>query len=116
MANIVLKWKEHSVNLNKVDQELKSMIGADYFGTSAVGPDSLTHEEGLHVHLADSVSEEQKEEIQTYWDAIDEESQEAVSYKSKDDIAAEKAALKASGRAKLIALGLTEQEADAWAK
>lgn len=48
--------------------------------------------------------------VQEYWDSIDEESDEAVAYVSAESIRVEAEAKKASGKAKLAALGLTAEE------
>lgn len=48
--------------------------------------------------------------VQEYWDAITEESDEAVEYVSAEQVQADKEAKKASGKAKLAALGLTAEE------
>lgn len=110
---MILKWKEYNINLNKVNEHLRDTLGVDFYGNTSVGAGSVTHEEGLHLHLSNSVSEEQKAVIQAYWDGITEESEEVITYQSKEQIAEALVTKKASGLAKLVALGLTEDEAKA---
>lgn len=110
---MILQWKEYSVNLEKVEDALKAMLGADYIGSSGIGAGSTTHAEGLHLHLSENVTDGQKSDIQDYWDAITEESEEATAYQSNAEIEAIKATKKAEGKAALIALGLTEDQVNA---
>lgn len=101
---VELSWKNYNVNLDKVCESLRTAvdpaIGLSAAGTLQVwGPEDMTEE-----HVAD---------IQAYWDSISETSVETTSYKSFDDIKADIATKKASGKAKLLALGLTEDEVSA---
>lgn len=96
-----LEWKEHKVDLQALDQQLKAMI-LQYVGNQA------------HAHLelwfSEEPSQEQKEAIENMWAAIDAAHPLAQSYKSADEIKAQQVAKKESAKAKLAALGLTEDE------
>jgi hypothetical protein len=105
MINIALNWKEFNINLKKVEEKIK-LDHPECCGASA--GNELT----LHFDT-DSLDESAIEAIQSYWDGITSESDEAVMYQSAAEIAQEKEAKKAAGLAKLIALGLTEEEAKA---
>lgn len=105
MFKIELQWKEFSVNLPMLDQKLRAEH-PEYAGNQAHNI--------LELWFTEEPSQEAKEEIVAYWEALDEESEEATSYKTQAqieaDAAADKAAKKASAAAKLEALGLTADE------
>jgi hypothetical protein len=97
-----LNWKEFNINLGDLETWLKTNAGEHYCGNSA--------HSCLELWFLEEPSEEIKEAIQDKWDLLDEESDEAVSYKSNAELRAEAEVKKASGRAKLLSLGLTEEE------
>lgn len=105
MFNLDLPWKEFNVALEKVGAWLDANIETECVGLSA--------NYSLQIHFQAEPSQEEKEAILEYWEGIDEESDEAVEYRSKEQLAADKASKRASAKAKLIALGLTEAEVKA---
>ncbi len=105
---IELEWKEFNLDLNTIHAWMQANAGEQYSGSSA---DST-----LKLHFLEEPSQEEKDAIVAYWEALDEESDEAANYMSAADIEAEKATKAAAGKAKLIALGLTEDEVNALIK
>lgn len=103
--SIDLDWKGFNLDLNAIDAWMKANAGEEYCGCSANSK--------LQLHFLAEPSEDVKEAIESHWAGLDEESAEAVAYKSQAARAADVAAKKASGKAKLIALGLSEDEAAA---
>lgn len=110
MYKMVLSWKEFNVNLNAMEAWLRANTGDHFLGTEGVGAGSRTHEEGLHLHFSEEPSQDVKDEIQSHWDGIEADSEQASSYKSDADLAAEKAVMKTSAKAKLTALGFSDAE------
>lgn len=104
MYEMKLDWKEHSVDLKAVEVWMKANT-TGYLGNSA--------DKCLHFWFSEEPSQEEKDATQAYWHGLDENSDEAQSYQSAADIEAARLSKKASGKAKLIALGLTEEEASA---
>lgn len=102
---IELDWKEFNVDLESVEVWMKANAGSDYCGNQAHAR--------LELWFLEEPSQEVKDAIAAYWDGISEESDEAEGYVSAEDRAEDREAKKASGKAKLIALGLTEAEAAA---
>lgn len=104
-----LEWKEFNVSLDAVNSWMQANAGEEYCG--------LSGNDKLQIHFENEPSAEEKEAIADYWEALDEESDEAVSYQSAEQIKAaveaDKAAKKAAASAKLIALGLSQEEIDA---
>lgn len=104
MYSIILEWKEFSVDLRAIETWLRAE--SDLYSGS-VAADKFT------LYFSDEPSEEIKEAIQAKWDELEEDSDEAVSYQSQAAIRADVEAKKASAKAKLIALGLSEEEVEA---
>lgn len=104
MYKLTLQWKEFNVDLRALDAQLRQDY-ASYVGNQAHNV--------LELWFSEEPSEQEKADIQAYWDGLVDQSAEAQSYQSAADIEADRVAKAASGRAKLIALGLTEEEADA---
>lgn len=102
---IKLAWKEFSVSLEAMETWLKANAGEHYCGNSAGNE--------LTLHFTEVPSTEIIFAIQDKWDSLEESSAEALAYKTVSEIADAREAKKASGIAKLIALGLTEDEAKA---
>jgi hypothetical protein len=102
---IELEWKAFNICLETLETWLKANAGEHYCGNSA--------DSKLSLHFMEEPSQEIKDAIQAKWDEIDESAAEATAYKSLEDRIAEREAKKASGIAKLVALGLTEAEAQA---
>lgn len=102
MEMIKLEWKEGvKVDLQALDAKMKEDFPEAYKGNQA------------HSHLElffEQISEEEKEQVMALWEALDEEHELVASYKSKEQIAQDLLAKKASAKAKLLALGLTEEE------
>jgi hypothetical protein len=106
MFNIRLEWKSFPLNLNAVDQWMRAHAGDQYRGNSADSRLTLWFENEPEQAIQD--------EIQAYWDALSETSEEATSYKTAQQLAEEASQAKAqalsSAQAKLAALGLTPAE------
>jgi len=100
--SIELEWKEFNVCLETVHAWMQANAGEHYRGSSA--------DSKLRLHFVEEPSQEVKDDVAAYWEALDEESDEAANYMSAADRAAEVEAKKASGKAKLAALGLTAEE------
>jgi hypothetical protein len=98
MFMLELKWKEHPVNLAMLDQKLRA-DHAQYVGNQA------------HAHLELWFSEEPSQEaidaIHAYWESLDEESEEALSYKPASQLAEEEAQRKAAIQS--VKLGMLEK-------
>ncbi len=101
MFAIKLSWKEFSVDLRALDAKMR-LDYPSYVGNQA-------HSD-LELWFSEELSQEDQDAIQAYWDALTEESEEAESYMSMEDLLADKEAKAAAGKAKLLALGLTEEE------
>jgi hypothetical protein len=100
-----LQWKEFSICLETMEAWLRANAGEHYCGNQAGAK--------LEVWFTEEPSQEIKDAIQEKWDGIESDSPEAEAYTSLEDRLADREAKKASGIAKLIALGLTEAEAQA---
>jgi hypothetical protein len=106
MKTINLDWKDFNVNLSIVS-EFAKILDESCCGISA--------NSCLQVHfLDDTLSNEKVEELKAYWDSITEDSEEAQTYKSQEQLKAEAeeamALAKASAVSKLKALGLSDAE------
>lgn len=99
---IPLEWKEFSVNLQSVDTWMKANAGDQYCGNQAHGR--------LELWFLEEPSQDAKDAIAAYWDALHEDSAEATAYRSWASVKADIATKKASGKAKLAQLGLTDEE------
>lgn len=97
-----LEWKEFNLSLSEVEVWMKANAGEHYCGNQA--------HSCLELWFLEEPSEEIKEAIEAHWDALEDNSDEAEAYQSYEDLAADRAAKKASGKAKLLALGLSEDE------
>lgn len=101
-------WKEFSINGDLVLITIKT-LSDKIVGTS--------HNSKFQIHFSSQPSVEELEAINDYWDSINEESEEATSYISGEQVKqnqqAENLALKESAKAKLLALGLSEAEVSA---
>lgn len=97
-----LDWKGFNVDLNSVEAWMKENAGSDYCGSSG--------DSKFHLHWNEEPSQDIKDFAKAYWDDLSEESPEASAYKPEADRKADVAAKKASGKAKLLALGLSEDE------
>lgn len=101
MYPIKLEWKEFNVDLKAIETWAKAQSN-DCTGSSA--------DYAFTLYFNNEPSDEIKDAIQAKWDGLTPDSAEALSYKSKDQIASDKAAKKASAKSKLLALGLSEEE------
>ena len=99
--SIELEWKSFSVNLDKVNAWMKNNA-KDCCGISAG--------QKLTVHFTSEPHEDETAAIELYWEAMHAEADEAKEYVSQADQEAARAAKKESGKAKLLALGLTADE------
>lgn len=97
-----LNWKEFNLNLGQINSKIKELAGDIYCGSSANSK--------LELHFLEEPSQSIKDSINAYWDGISSSSDEAISYKSKAVVIIEN---KQSGRTKLKALGLSDDEIDA---
>jgi hypothetical protein len=101
MYQMNLQWKEHNVDLQAFDASLKVSY-PHYAGNQA---HSI-----LELWFNEEPSQDDKDLIQMMWEDIGPDHAMAQSYKSRDQIQADKEAKKASAKAKLAALGLSEDE------
>ena len=98
-----LSWKDHSVNLEGVEAWLRANAGEHYCGNSA--------DAKLTLWFLEEPSQEVKDAIEMKWLELDDSEHElCVSYKSSEQKATDVVAAKASAKAKLAALGLSEAE------
>jgi len=108
MYKLELQWKEFNINLEVLDAKLRQ-DHASYSGNQAHNV--------LELWFTEEPSQEEKSNIQIYWDAITSESEEVTNYQSKEQIKAAKEVDKAtklvSAIAKLETLGLTAEEIQA---
>lgn len=101
-----LDWKEFNLDLNAVEAWMRANAGEQYCGNQA--------HSCLELWFLEEPSQESKDAIEAYWDALTEESEEATAYESNEERQEAIAALKASAKAKLIAgTPLSEAEATA---
>lgn len=109
MFTLDLNWKQINISLPKLREWIDANIE-----TSCVGISANTK---LQIHFEQEPSEVDKNDLLSYYEAIDEESVEASSYLTvEQELAAQQAELQAkkdSAKAKLLALGLTEDEIEA---
>lgn len=102
MHMMKLEWKEFNVDLKTLDAQLRASYPT-YAGNQA--------HSCLELWFTEEPSQEDKELIQLMWDEIDSDQHAmAQSYQSAGVVKAEAEAKKASAKAKLAALGLTEDE------
>lgn len=73
-----LSWKNFNVDLDAVSVWLSNNAGLSYCGISA--------NSSFQIHFNEEPSQQIKNDIEDYWDAIDSNSQEALSYVSQQDI------------------------------
>lgn len=104
MYSIKLQWKEFSVDLKAIDSALRGLYD-NYAGNQAYSV--------LELWFTEEPSDSDKAAVLAYWAGIESDSSEAESYQSASDLETAKAVKRASGKAKLVALGLSEEEADA---
>jgi hypothetical protein len=97
-----LTWKSFNVNLASCEIQFKVLGGEHCCGIQA--------HNFLELWFLEEPTQEEKDAILTYWESITETSAEATSYQSKDDIETARLVKVASAKAKLAALGLTEDE------
>lgn len=90
------------LDLETVEAWMKANAGADYCGNQAHAK--------LELWFVNEPSQAIKDAIQAHWDSIDENADEAKNYKSQADRAIVAAGKAASGKAKLKALGLSDDE------
>jgi hypothetical protein len=105
MFKLELEWKSFNLNLASIESWMKANAGPSYCGNQA-------HSK-LELWFTEEPSQEAKDAILAHWEGLTEESPEASGYVSKEAIASDMAAKKASGRTKLLALGLTDAEVSA---
>jgi hypothetical protein len=86
MYKIDYSWKNFNLNLNKITEELKE-LDANCLGIQGCSV--------MEVYFSEEPSEQTKTAIQAYWDGLTDQSVEATSYKSSEDIADQVTALKA---------------------
>lgn len=106
MYNLELPWKDFNINLNMVQSWLKENMDDSFMGVSA--------DVNVRLYFSEEPSGSVKESILTYWADLSNESEEATSYKTKEqeiaDLESEKATALASAKTKLQNLGLNEAE------
>ena len=101
MYKLELQWKDFSIDLEALDAQMHK----DYEHYSCNQAQSV-----LELWFTEEISEEDKSAIQDMWDKLKKNSKLAKSYQSQADIDAEKEAAKKAAKAKLIDLGLTEDD------
>lgn len=104
--DINLNWLSFNVNMALVHAWLLANAGPHYCGASA---NSM-----VQAHFTDEPGDSVRSAIAAYWSGLNESSDEATSYKTKEELdseaAAAKAAALATARTKLEALGLSADE------
>ena len=109
MFTLSLQWKEFNLNLQSVKEWIDANLDAECVGLSA-------HSK-LEAHFTDEPSEQDKSDLQAYWNGLTDQSDEATSYQTAEQIKAaadaDRAAKLASARTKLEGLGLTAEEVSA---
>lgn len=105
MFTLDLQWKEMNLNLNMIQDRIKVM------SPECCG---LSGNSSLQVHFTEKPSDEIIAQIESYYNGLDNASEEAMSYKSQAQVVEEERMAKdvalASARAKLAALGLNAEE------
>jgi hypothetical protein len=101
MFKMEMQWKSFNVDLGAIDASLRAAHPA-YTGNQA--------HKCLELWFTEEPSQSDKDAIQAMWDGLHQDSSEVKSYKSEDQIKADKDAKKASAKAKLAALGLSADE------
>ncbi len=96
-----LDWKEYNVDLEALQVHLKSLYP---------NLDGCAAGRELSLIFFEEPSQEDKDAVVALWESIDAEHEMVASYKSQAQRIEEKMAKKESGKAKLLALGLTEDE------
>jgi hypothetical protein len=106
MITLDLNWKTFNISLPKLREWIDANIATPCVGISANSK--------LQIHFEQEPEELDKNALLSYYEALDEESIEATSYLTKEqELAAQQAELQAkkdSAKAKLLTLGLTEDE------
>lgn len=92
MKNIDVNWKSFNLDLNMVNDHVKTLATGKVFGISA--------DSDLTIHCDDSITDDQVAAIKTYLDGLTATSDEAKNYRTRDQIKAAIEALKAGVPAK----------------
>ena len=101
-----LQWKQGlSLDLNTIEAWMKANAGSQYCGNQAGAT--------LQLWFLSEPLQSVKDAINAYWAALDANSNEAKNYVNQSGRAAAAAALVNSGKAKLLALGLSQDEVNA---
>lgn len=85
MYKLELQWKEYNLDLEAIDAKMR-LDYPDYTGNQA--------HSSLELWFSTEPSQEAKDAIMAYWDGLSNESDEAESYRSRQQIEDAKAALK----------------------
>lgn len=85
------EWKNYNVNLSKVLEEIKEL------DSNCIG---VSGNSKMQAHFSEEPSEETKTAILAYWDGLTDQSAEATSYKSAEDVIEQIASLKADAATK----------------
>jgi len=101
MYQVNLQWKEFNVDLKALDESLRASY-PNYKGNQAHSV--------LELWFDEEPSQEDKDAIEALWAALDPDDAMVESYKSAAQLKAASDAKRESGRAKLAALGLSEDE------
>lgn len=80
MQKLELQWKAFNVDLEAVEAKMKNDFPETYKGNQAFN--------GLELWFSELPSEEEQEAIQQWWEGLSEESDEAASYRSVEDVQA----------------------------
>jgi hypothetical protein len=105
MKNIRLEWKEFNVDIESVSNSIKTIAGDTFLG--------IQSHDCLELWFSEEPKEDVKDAIADFWKKIKKTSFVAKNYESKEEALKTKEAKKASAAAKLLALGLDEEEVQA---
>lgn len=78
MYSLELEWKEINLNMEAVETHFRANAGIYYVGNSAG--------ENLILHFSQEPDQSVKDAVQEYYDELDENSPESISYVSQSDI------------------------------
>lgn len=76
MYKTELNWKEFKVDLSKIETRMKASFPGVYMHNQALP-------ERLELYFSEAISQEDLDSIQDYWESIEDDSEEATSYKPR---------------------------------
>lgn len=78
MKTIQMEWKQFNINLDKVLSEVKILAPGKIYGISS--------DVNMRINCSDDLTLEQEEAINDYLNSIDEQSNEATSYRTASQV------------------------------